>query len=599
MAKTDQELAQDILNSEGINWRYGGDTIVGALMPFRREVLTPEQSQFIGYDSSGNAIIQNIPAQYGETQFDLSYSPAVQSLQGVGSALRDVLFGDANTQAKAVKQAVSALRNVAGGIADYASNQYKAAMGGGTIYDPSTREVTEFDPALVLGGGSSGGGAALASGFRMSGKTPVASIIQQFRDAPESKLEYQKKALAGDENAIAALMEDKLIDRETALLQAQASVDRALYRQDYRNRQQAETNPNLTIQASQVDDYRGAHEPPDREYGAPLNDLTSMIPSDVYGPSGPRLYGLGDPEVDSEAFSALRSARGNPDAEVVVYRAVPEGVSEINSGDWVTTSRKYADMHGENALGGKYKILEQKAKAGDLYSEGYPYEFGWNPLSMNPEARMQRAQDLGFDTSRVSYRGLSGEYDPNKAGNYQMFTSSPEDAGEYGSYVVPAYLNKGNNLVVEGGRNNFNSIPVSNLPAEVKANLHSSVGDVARTDDIAYAAQLAGYDSVTINNVFDKASNEIPLKPLPASNEPMSQEMIDILDEVNASGMLENTPDVALPPSIPKDYEPATIDIIFDPKNIRSTNAEFDPTKADSADLLSSVGATSALRGIV
>jgi len=38
--------------------------------------------------------------------------------------------------------------------------------------------------------------------------------------------------------------------------------------------------------------------------------------------------------------------------------------------------------------------------------------------------------------------------------------------------------------------------------------------------------------------------------------------------------------------------------IIFDPKNIRSTNAEFDPAKADSADLLSSVGATSALRGV-
>jgi hypothetical protein len=218
---------------------------------------------------------------------------------------------------------------------------------------------------------------------------------------------------------------------------------------------------------------------------------------------------------------------------------------------------------------------------------------------MNPEARMQRAQEGGFDTSRVAYRGLSGEYDPSKAGNYQMFTSSPEDAGEYGSSVVPAYLNKGNNLVVEGGRNNFNSIPVRNLPDAVRANLNSSVGDVARTDDIAYAAQLAGYDSVSINNVFDKASNEIPIKPLPASNEPMSQEMIDLLDEVNASGMLNNTPDVALPSEIPRDYEPATIDIIFDPKNIRSIEAEFDPTKADSADLLSSVGATSALRGIV
>jgi hypothetical protein len=41
--------------------------------------------------------------------------------------------------------------------------------------------------------------------------------------------------------------------------------------------------------------------------------------------------------------------------------------------------------------------------------------------------------------------------------------------------------------------------------------------------------------------------------------------------------------------------------IIFDPKNIRSINAEFDPTKADSADLLSSRQSErqmSALRGI-
>jgi hypothetical protein len=48
-------------------------------------------------------------------------------------------------------------------------------------------------------------------------------------------------------------------------------------------------------------------------------------------------------------------------------------------------------------------------------------------------------------------------------------------------------------------------------------------------------------------------------------------------------------------------YTPATHYLIFDPKNIRSTNAEFDPTKADSADLLSSRQSErqmSALRGI-
>jgi hypothetical protein len=39
--------------------------------------------------------------------------------------------------------------------------------------------------------------------------------------------------------------------------------------------------------------------------------------------------------------------------------------------------------------------------------------------------------------------------------------------------------------------------------------------------------------------------------------------------------------------------------IFLDPTRVRSINAEFDPAKMDSADLLSSVGTTSALRGIV
>jgi hypothetical protein len=65
-----------------------------------------------------------------------------------------------------------------------------------------------------------------------------------------------------------------------------------------------------------------------------------------------------------------------------MYRAVPENVSTINEGDWVTTSRKYADLHGERTLDGNYKIIEQKAKAGDLLSEGYPYEFGYRPSDL-------------------------------------------------------------------------------------------------------------------------------------------------------------------------------------------------------------------------
>ncbi len=151
-------------------YRYGGDSAIGALLlPERREILQEEQNQFIGYDDRGQAIVQTLPAQYGESEVDFSYSPIVRGAKATGSFLNDIFFGDANEQAEAAGRAVSAVRGVVGGLGDYASDQYQAGMAGGTTYDPETGQITEFDPALVMGGGSSGGGSALASGFRRSG----------------------------------------------------------------------------------------------------------------------------------------------------------------------------------------------------------------------------------------------------------------------------------------------------------------------------------------------------------------------------------------------------------------------------------------------
>jgi len=126
-------------------------------------------------------------------------------------------------------------------------------------------------------------------------------------------------------------------------------------------------------------DYRGSHSAPNAEfYGATLDDLTKIMPADVYSQEGKRLYGLGDRLVDSEWRIAALKTRGKPDAEIEVYRAVPKGVKDINSGDWVTTSKTYASQHGENTLDGDYEIIKKKVKAKTLSSEGYPYEFGYN-----------------------------------------------------------------------------------------------------------------------------------------------------------------------------------------------------------------------------
>jgi hypothetical protein len=127
--------------------------------------------------------------------------------------------------------------------------------------------------------------------------------------------------------------------------------------------------------------YRGSHAAPNAAtYGATIDNLGGIMPADVYSSKGISRYGLGDPAVDREWFSAAYRAKSNPDAEVTVWRAVPKGVKDINSGDWVTTSKTYAKNHGENTLNGEYDLISSKVKAKTLTSEGYPYEFGYHEL---------------------------------------------------------------------------------------------------------------------------------------------------------------------------------------------------------------------------
>jgi hypothetical protein len=125
--------------------------------------------------------------------------------------------------------------------------------------------------------------------------------------------------------------------------------------------------------------YRGSHTAPNaKTYGATLDDLTQIMPADVYDARGKQLYGIGDAMIDSQWRIAALKARGKPEAEIEVYRAVPKGVKDINAGDWVTTSKDYAKWHGENVLDGDFEIIKKSVKAKTLSTEGYPYEFGYN-----------------------------------------------------------------------------------------------------------------------------------------------------------------------------------------------------------------------------
>ena len=90
-------------------------------------------------------------------------------------------------------------------------------------------------------------------------------------------------------------------------------------------------------------------------------------------------HGLESVKAINTAIDAIKN--GEKDVKVKVYRAVPTSVKEgkLRNGDWVTPSKKYADIHGNNRLGGKYRIIEDEVPANQLWWDGNDAnEFGFD-----------------------------------------------------------------------------------------------------------------------------------------------------------------------------------------------------------------------------
>ena len=90
-------------------------------------------------------------------------------------------------------------------------------------------------------------------------------------------------------------------------------------------------------------------------------------------------HGLESVKAISAAIDAIKN--GEKDVKVKVYRAVPTSVKEgkLRNGDWVTPSKKYADIHGNNRLEGKYRIIEDEVPATQLWWDGNDAnEFGFD-----------------------------------------------------------------------------------------------------------------------------------------------------------------------------------------------------------------------------
>ena len=126
-------------------------------------------------------------------------------------------------------------------------------------------------------------------------------------------------------------------------------------------------------------------------------------------------YGLESAHVIKNALDAIKN--GEKDVKVKVYRAVPTSVKEgkLRNGDWVTPSKKYAEMHGDNRLDGKYRIIEDEVPANQLWWDGNDVnEFGFDD---GKEYRYKNAKNNRKLNDLITYDNNGNVIPPSKRFN--------------------------------------------------------------------------------------------------------------------------------------------------------------------------------------
>ena len=142
-------------------------------------------------------------------------------------------------------------------------------------------------------------------------------------------------------------------------------------------------------------------------------------------------HGLESVKAINTAIDAIKN--GEKDVKVKVYRAVPTSVKEgkLRNGDWVTPSKKYADIHGNNRLEGKYRIIEDEVPANQLWWDGNDAnEFGFDD---GKEYKYKNAKNNRKLNDLVTYDDEGDVIPPSKRFNSRKSDIRFMFAGEKGA----------------------------------------------------------------------------------------------------------------------------------------------------------------------
>ena len=287
-------------------------------------------------------------------------------------------------------------------------------------------------------------------------------------------------------------------------------------------------------------DYTMSHRPTE---GVRAFDLTEkvdgeqMIPRDMYS----QWYGSRGTIADKESISVLKKIKGNPDAEVTIYRASPS--PDFNDGDWVSFSKSYAEEH---AQGNGTKVYSKKVLAKDVkWAMDDVNEFGYFPEEPRNQLR-QIWEKANLSTSPTDYKsaddfvegmykkgyfdnikGSKARYDeeikltdiwkqantkqkPNKMADYRAGKPNSE-----GGYIRNPLAGKGetpkaNNQVVSSGNDNIDSYIEENIKKRQEARGELSIGQKINETANLTGVKLVDF-TLPITNTLNKGLKKDPI----------------------------------------------------------------------------------------
>lgn len=160
-------------------------------------------------------------------------------------------------------------------------------------------------------------------------------------------------------------------------------------------------------------------------------------------------HGLESVKAINAAIDAIKN--GEKDVKVKVYRAVPTSVKEgkLRNGDWVTPSKKYAEMHGTNRLEGKYRIIEDEVSATQLWWDGNDAnEFGFDD---GKEYKYKNAKNNRKLNDLVTYDDKGDVIPPSKRFNSRKSDVRFHRVTEVKSPIVEQKLQKHPDSLMKAG----------------------------------------------------------------------------------------------------------------------------------------------------